>query len=470
MSTASDIRAAQRNKPDLAIVRNDVEQLCGDPTDAGNADWFAGHSGKDAFYMHDECSWYRYDGSAWRKDRRGEVRIMVENDVRAMLAAAAELEDKSAAQKLSKHATKSLSNHKIKAMLSMAEAKLAATRDEFDRDPLLLGVKNGVVDLRTGEHRPALREDRLSRTSPVAYDKAARADRFASFLSRIVDGNESMLDFIQRAVGYSCTALTNEQCFFLCYGAGANGKSTLLNIIGHLLGDYHKSTPNETLLQRNGDRATNDLARLAGARFVTASEPEDNRKLAAGLIKQLTGQDAVTARFHFQEFDSYHPGFKLWLSANHKPAVTDTSHGMWRRVRLIPFTATIPEAERDEHLSDKLLEELPGILNWAIAGALSWQQIGLAPPAPVLAATEAYRRESDTIAQFIDERCELGSNFTETFAALFDAYGRWAEAQNSERFSKRGFGLKLDAHGLVLRKTMTARLRLGVKLRATDDA
>ena len=270
---------------------------------------------------------------------------------------------------------------------------------------------------------------------------------------------------MKRAIGYSLTGSVREQVFFLCYGGGANGKSVLLAIVAALLGDYAMTVPIETFLETRGDRATNDLAAMDGARFVSASEPDESRRLASGRMKMLTGEDFVTARFMRQEFFTYRPRYKVWLASNHRPPVTDTSHGMWRRMRLIPFNVTIPDHQRDDRLRETLIEEeLPGILRWAIEGAVESYQDGLGTPAAVIAATNAYRTESDRVGAFIEDRCELGDGLSETFARLYSEYTDWAKASGEEPLRQRAFGARLDQRGLALRRTKSARLRDGIRL------
>jgi putative DNA primase/helicase len=245
---------------------------------------------------------------------------------------------------------------------------------------------------------------------------------------------------------------------------GANGKSTLLKILLSLLADYGKQTGTETLLVKRGDQISNDVARLAGARLVSAVETESGRRLAEGLVKQLTGGDRMTARFLHREFFEFDPTFKLWLAVNHKPRITGSDHAIWRRIRLVPFTVTIPENERDPDLTEKLKAELPGVLAWAVAGCLAWQAEGLRAPEAITAATKEYRDESDVIATFISERCKAGPDCEVSKAGLYEAYAEWCEKSGERPLSKKELGARLMEKGFLDDRTKKSRFWRGIDL------
>lgn len=206
---------------------------------------------------------------------------------------------------------------------------------------------------------------------------------------------------MQKAVGYSLTGSTEEQCLFILHGTGANGKSTFLNTISTMLGDYARQTPTDALLVKRGDGLSNDVARLHGARLVSAVEVEGGRRLAEAQVKQLTGGDLIAARFLYQEFFEFRPAFKLFLGVNHTPVIQGTDHGIWRRIHLVPFTVTIAKEDQDKRLGEKLRAERSGILRWAVEGGLAWQAEGLEPPLVVSMATEEYRAEMAILARFL---------------------------------------------------------------------
>ena len=291
---------------------------------------------------------------------------------------------------------------------------------------------------------------------PIDFDPDAECPIFLAFLERVMAGNCALIAFLQRAVGYSLTGLTGEQVLFLLYGLGANGKSTLLEILRALLGDYAQQTEFSTFLVRKQDGVRNDLARLRGARFVSAVEMEGERRLSEALVKQLTGGDTISARFLFSEFFEFLPAFKLWLAANHKPEIRGTDHAMWRRVRLIPFTVTIPDDAQDKSLPAKLRAELPGILAWAVRGCLQWQANGLDAPDEVTRATEDYRAEMDVLGDFLAERC-IDESGTHVLAAdLYGAYRLWSEQNGAEAISGVAFARRLTERGFT-------RVRVGKK-------
>jgi putative DNA primase/helicase len=267
--------------------------------------------------------------------------------------------------------------------------------------------------------------------------------------------NQNMIDFLQRAVGYSLTGDVRAQKLFFLYGTGANGKSTFLKIIQEMLGDYAKQAAPELLVVKFGSSHPTEVADLQGSRFVVAVEVEEGKRFAETLIKQMTGGDKIKARFMHQDFFEFNPTHKLFLAANHKPVISGTDEGIWRRIDEVPFTVTIPEVQQDKELIDKLRKELPGILAWAVRGCLEWQNQGLNEPPEVRAATASYRSEMDIVESFINERCVLSSRAKANVTDLYEAFTDWC-ANNGEqqrlkstdfagRLAKRGF--KKDRDG-----------------------
>jgi putative DNA primase/helicase len=336
--------------------------------------------------------------------------------------------------------------------------------NDFDRDPWLLTVTNGVIDLKTGEILDFNREHLNTKRAAIRYDSTAKAPRWRSFLYEIFAGNQELIDYIQAAVGYSLTGDTSEQCLFLCHGAGANGKSVLLEVLLSLTGEFGMDAPMSTFAAKNGNQtgASNDLAMLRGTRLVTASETNEGMRLDEALIKKVTGQDKVTARKLYQEFFSYTPQFKLWLAMNHRPSIRGVDNGIWRRIRMIPFSVVIPPDQQDRDLKAKLLEELPGILNWAIEGCLRWQREGLKTPQIVLDATAEYRSEQDVIGAYLDECCEVGTPYQVKSMDLYADYKRWAEDGNEYVLSIHAFGRRLTDRGFPTQRNG----KHGVKFRS----
>jgi putative DNA primase/helicase len=445
-------------------------------TDLGNAERFVSDHGDIVRYVHGWATWHIWDGCRWREDTDGEAIRLAKHTVRRILAEEVpSLYDSKAQEALAKHAVKSESAGRIAAMLELArvERPVPLTPDAMDADIHLLNVSNGTLDLRTGElypHDPLLY---CSRVAPVAYRPEAQAPLWLAFLARIFDGRQEVIDYLQRAIGYSLTGDTSEQCVFILWGSGANGKSTFLETIKALLADYAQSAdPKSFQEQHGGSGARSDIARLKGARFVVATESESGARLSESLIKSVTGGEKLVARRLYQDFFEFEPAFKLWLATNHKPHIRNTDHGIRRRIRLIPFAVTIPPEERDKGLRNRLMEELPGIFAWAVRGCLSWREGGLREPETVLAATQEYHEEMDRLAPFIEERCELGSQYSTLAADLFASYLSWCEESGEKPLSRVNFSLAMQDRGLSkIRMGRTAsRGVAGIKLLQRDPA
>jgi len=438
-------------------------------TDAGNAERFVAHAGERFAYVHAWGTWLNYDGVRWQRDGSGAAVREALATLRAMAAEVEKVPDEEHRGVLLKHALDSESSSRIAAMLTLGQAMLPRATEDLDRDPDLLNVANGTLDLRTGELRPHDSDDWLTRLAPVEYDAEATCPLWATFLDRVMGGNERLITFLQRAVGYSLTGHTNEQILLLLYGVGANGKSTFLETLRAILADYSAITDFNTFMKRDSEGARNDLARLVGTRLVSAVEAEAGKPLAEALVKQLTGGDTITARFLFKEYFDFKPQFKIWLAANHKPNVRGSDHGIWRRIRLVPFTITIPEAERDPRLTQKLAGELPGILAWAVRGCMDWREHGLGTPAEVLAATASYREEMDRFGGFFDEVCVIELGATVTAKELYEAYQAWCEANGERSRSKKALAVVLQERGYEPFRTKRARCWRGLRLRGKDE-
>lgn len=435
-------------------------------TDLGNAQRFVIRHGPNARYIPEFRKWMTWDGARWCFDEDGDaMRLAKETALSLYAEAAAEGDDRHRAA-LGKWAAQSEGERRLKAIAELAKTEpgVPIRAGALDREPLLLSVANGVIDLKTGALRAPRREDYVTKRAHVEYRPGARCPTFDAFLDRIFEGNLALIEFVQRAAGYSLTGDTGEQCLFLLWGSGMNGKSTLVNALRAALGDYATQADPAAFMVRDRSGPSSDIARLRGARLVAAVETEDGQRLAESLIKQLTGQDTVTACFKYQEHFEYEPQFKLWLAANHKPVVVGDDFAIWRRIHLIPFTVQIPEAERDRALPEKLRAELPGILNWALAGCLAWQASGLAPPEEVRSATASYRREMDLMQDFLDQCCVTGPTLRVGSSQLYAAYKQWAEETGHRPMSQTKFGRKIAERGLEKRKAQTVEY-LGVGLR-----
>ena len=435
-------------------------------TDLGNSERMAAMHGADLLWCDPWSSWLSWDGKRWRKDDTREIDRRVNGVVRSIYAEAAAEPDSDRRKALGTWAHQCEGAFRRRAIAEGARSMLPARPSEFDTDPWLLNVDSGTLDLRTGERKAHERGDMLTKLAPVAYDPNAQAPTWEAFLHRIMGGNENLIGFLRRAVGYSLTGDTREQVFFICYGTGANGKSTFLEALSAALGDYAQKTPTETLLTKRGGGIPNDVARLRGARLVTAVEAEEGRHMAESLVKQMTGGDTVAARFLHQEFFEFAPAFKLWLATNHKPIIRGTDYAIWRRIRLIPFTVTIPDAEQDHGLGEKLRAELPGILAWAMRGCLEWQRDGLGTPSEVSQATNAYRKDMDVLGGWIDSCCACAPTAEGRAGELHANYKEWCAASGEQPISSRKFSQALEERGFDKAQDRAGTFYIGIGLLA----
>lgn len=413
-------------------------------TDLGNARRLVRLHGKDIRFCYAWNAWLAWDGKRWKRDDAGLVEQHAKATVATIYAEASDTQDEDERKKIAAWAMKSESRDRIRAMIDLArsEPRIPIQPDELDQHPMLLNVQNGTVDLRTGKLHRHRREDLITALAPVHHDPEATCPTFDAFIARIMDDKEALLSYVQRLIGYCLTADVSEQVLAFAYGSGANGKSTLIKVLLAMLGkDYATQAAPELLLI--GDRHPTELADLRGLRFVAAIEVEDGRRMAEGLVKQMTGGDVLKARYMRENFFQFEPTFKLLLAANHKPTIRGTDHAIWRRIRMIPFTVTIPDEEKDLRLGDKLRDELPGILAWAVRGCLAWQKEGLTPPQEVTAATAEYRGEMDVLARYLEERTVRIEGAQTQAKALYADYLDWCKEQNERELNATRFGRSL---------------------------
>jgi putative DNA primase/helicase len=432
-------------------------------TDLGNAEYFAQLHGEHVRFDHRRKRWLLWGSHCWVADADGEIYRLAAAAMRARLRDAADLEDESARARAAKWAVTSEARSRVESMLWFAASlpNIADKGDRWDTDPWLLGVPNGVVDLRTSDLRPGRPEDGITMSTAVPYDAASRCPRWQRFLADIFDGDSALVSFLHRAIGYSISGDTSEQCLFLLYGGGANGKTTLVNTLRRILGDYAWNMPFATIEMRDRTAIPNDLAALVSRRFVTASETNDGTRLNEARIKTLTGCDPVTARFLHGEFFTFDPHAKFWLSVNHRPIVQDDSLGFWRRLRLIPFLRTFPV---NQSLPFELAAEAPGVLAWAVEGVQAWRRDGLNPPAIVTEATRVYERDSDPLADFIEEACEVTPESHIGAGELYKHYTQWGDRRelgSRERLSSTKFGIKVSERFESMR-TRTGKVYRGI--------
>lgn len=442
-------------------------------TDLGNAQRLVRLHGQDLHYCYIWGKWLIWDGIRWAVDESGEIYRRAKYAVRMINTEAANCLDDEQRHELQKWAKQSESRVRIDAMIKLAQSEpgVPIGPDGLDAHLWLLNVQNGTLDLRTGELLSHRREDLITKLAPVVYMPGAACPTFEAFLRRIMGGNQALIEFVQRAVGYSLTSSTGERALFILHGTGANGKSTLLETIRALLGDYALRTPTKTLMTQRSDQIPNDVARLRGARFVSASESEENQSLAESLVKDLTGGDTISARFMRAEWFEFRPECKIWLATNHKPVIRGTDQAIWDRIKLISFLVRIPDGEQDKTLVARLVAERSGILNWAAAGCLAWQRQGLGVPIEVKSATSSYQAEMDEIALFLEDAPLVQhTNARIVFAELYEMYQSWAERAGEYVLSKRAFSKRLTERGFAKdRGAQNVMYLHGIGLSAQED-
>ena len=487
----------------LEIVRDDPDLDDGDIvadlldadsercTDLGNARILVRLAGNDIRWcgaMPGE-GWMLWDGAKWRPDttRRAyrladivgeEWRKRLPPESSDLVLSSAEKEAKAKRKAILAHAAKCESAAGIRNMLEVLRSRqsIAVDVDAWDKDPLTVNTPDATYNLRTVKRYAPRRNDHITRSTSTAAT-LADCPTWRAFLLRIMGGPRinltadpkvnaeaidaayadpmnaaavEMVDFLQRAAGYALTGDTSEQCMFIAYGTGSNGKGVFLNTLKAILGSYAQGAQVATFVDRKAGGIPNDLAALAGARFVLCSEPNEGAPLDEGLIKTVTGQDTVTARFLNREFFDFIPQFKLWMMTNHKPPIKGTDNGIWRRLRLIPFMVTIADEEKDGELPNKLKAEYPAILRWMIDGLKSWRHDGgLRPPQAVLAASAAYKREMDLLADFLADRCEINSLESAENAPIYASYVEWAKDNGLRPRAHKWFSQEMTRHGLI---------------------
>ncbi len=433
-------------------------------TEFGTAECFKELCGDRFCFVPERKGWFKFNGIRWEENNESAVLSMAEL-IRARATAGTLLMDKERQGKIFKYALGYESNQRIGNCLELASSMIVKRFTEFDTDPYLLCCNNGVVDLRTGEFRQPLKDEYLHKTTEVEFNLYAEIDRFGSFLEEIFNKDKETIDYIQKAIGYTLTGKIGEQCLFMAYGKGSNGKSVLFDTIQSLLGQYGCSSPTALIKDSRYESIPNDIARLSSMRFTKIIEIKENVRINEERTKALTGGDIITGRFLHREFFDYRPQFKLWVSVNHKPSIRGTDTAIWRRIRLIPFEVTIPKDQQDKHLVDKMKEELPGILNWAIQGCLKWQKEGLETISKVQKATDEYRKEEDILQHFLDENVETCLGQKVQAVDLYNRYTSWTKTNGEHTNTNTWFGKKMVEKEYIRKPIAGKNYYIGVVMR-----
>jgi len=412
----------------------------------GNADRFMHLFGPNVHWCEDRGQWFVWDGRVWQQDAVREASRLAELTVRALLKEAAEADD----ENTTKWAVKCNKSARARTeMLEVAKHRTAVRIDGFDRDPWLLGVENGVLDLKTGKLLPHSRKHMISTLCPTVYAPEAPCPRWEQFLAEIMDGNDEMIACLQRMAGYFLTGDISVQILPIVYGPGSNGKNVFLDTLMGIMGPHAAEAPESLITARHTDEHPTEIADLYGKRLVVASETEEGRKMRIGLVKKITGNKYLKGRFMRQDYFQFERTHKTVLVTNNRPVVTEVSNAIWRRLRLIPFTVTIPEDKQDKRLTEKLVAEWPGILAWAVRGCLDWQQrqCDLALPEAVEEATAEYQTDSDPVGAFIDERCIVVEGVKVARSSLYQAYEEWAKSTGEQTLSGKAFANRMRGRG-----------------------
>ncbi|MFO0564002.1 MAG: phage/plasmid primase, P4 family, partial [Polyangiales bacterium] len=438
--------------------------------DAWNATRFASEY-RDRLRFVPERGWFAWTGSFWRFDEQAGLRCA--QDFAAELSRVVDEDTSLEVSRRVKIVDALGSRSKIQAIETLARARMELTVNigQFDADPFLLNCSNGMVDLRTGHLREHDPDELCSREVPSEYGPDATATAFETFLERVQPDPE-VRAFLQRWAGYCATGATNEQCLVVHWGTGANGKSTFVEAINFVLGRYAQLVPSDVLLARSGqDAHPTERAQLCGLRHALVSETTSGKGWNENAVKQLTGDTKMSARYMRQDFFEFTITHKLSVCTNNRPEVRENSHAFWRRVHLIPWAVQIPEHEKDPHLLEKLRAEAAGILAWIVRGAVAWSETGLCPPESIRAATEGYRRESDRIGQFLEERTRSLAGTRTPATALFKAWEKWCEDRGESAGTQTAFGERMAGRdGVVRVKVKGAKYYRGIVLRdGTED-
>ena len=418
--------------------------------DTGNAERFTDIFGEKIRFNHTSKSWMYFDERKWTFDTTGSIHRMCDEVVEGMRgdmdAYVQGAEDPEKAEKdFMKHLKNSRSSKYKSAMIKESEHRLPINPDQLDINKSLLCTPNGIIDLTTGILQPHDPQKFMTKITNCEYTDKIDYPLWEKFLNEIFGGDQELIRYMQKAIGYSLTGSVKEQCLFFCYGNGQNGKSTFIETISDALGDYATNIQPETIMVKQvSNGPSGDIARLKGARFVSSAEPSQGVKLNESLVKQLTGGDKVTTSKKYEDEFEFSPEFKLWMSTNHKPVIRGTDVGIWRRIRLIPFTVTIPEGKVDKNLKFKLRQELPGIFKWMVEGCLAWQREGLKSPQSVIDATKEYKTEMDSVGSFLETCCVQGKG-EETGRDLYQTFITWAKENNEYEMSNRKFGAEMMA-------------------------
>jgi putative DNA primase/helicase len=425
---------------ELEVQLDEIETA----TDMGAARRFLKDWGEEIRWCEQFGKWLTWEGSHWKVDEMAGQKV-IERWSLSLKAMSEEVSIISHAEKLKlykRFVTRLHGADALKSMLSLAKGmgETPIHQDDLNHAVDHLPCRNGVLNLRTLELQPGRKADYFTSCLSLKYDPEADCPLWIEHLRRCTGGDQTLMRWLWKAFGYTLTGRTDEQCLFFLYGEGQTGKSTTIEVLQHVLGEYSASLdPSKLMAKRFEDEIPSHFARLVGMRMCTAVEVRKEDRFDEGLIKRLTGGDRIQTRFMRKDAFDFTPRFKLYLTGNHKPSIYGQDQGIWRRFRLVPFDKEIPDAQKIGGLKEKLMLEAPGILAWMAAGAQLWYEEGLGACPAIDDATREYRDEQDILGRFIEEKCLIADGSEVKSSGLYNAYKDWAKEEghivwNSTRF------------------------------------
>ena len=434
-------------------------------TDITNRDYFLKAFGSKIRYCLMWNKFLIWNETCWEIDKKGKVEENCVDFVHHMYRGLRVITDLQLQKDFEKHLIKSESFRRIQALVGLLKMSkdIKVSDDELDTDNYLFNVNGITLNLKNGKGFPPEPTNLITKRSKFIYDKDAKCPTWDMFLLQIFNKDTDLIRFVQKAMGYSLSGDVREQCLFILWGTGANGKSTFLNVLQELFGDYACTTGTETFMKKTSEQS-NDLARLKGIRLVTTTEVEQGKALSESLIKQITGGDEITARFLYGEYFSFKPTFKIFMATNHKPKIRGADNGIWRRIKMIPFTVTIPAEQRDKTLTEKLIAENSGILNWLIQGYALWRKEGLNEPEAIRDANEEYRMDMDAVGTFVNDCFDLDASMRWRLPnqMLYQTYIKWCNANNERVMSQKWLTMRMCEKGFKRMVSNTGRIWLGL--------
>ena len=440
-------------------------------TEIGRADKFIGNIKNTHCYIKETSQWHIFNGTVWEQDDKRLVQQKAMDFIKDEGRRIASIDDDNIREEARHDFTRHANRAAVNNLTELAAVQLVNTVGRFDTDRMAMALENGWVDLNSCTFNPPDPDKLFSLQAAVPYKATEPAKLWRETVNQVFSNQEDLVVYFQKAIGYSLLGGNPEQLLFICHGAGANGKSLLLETIRNVLGTYAQAMPISTLMRgkQNAGAASPELSRLRGVRFALAAETEKGQAWSANRIKTLTGGDMIAARGLYKDIIEFRSDATIWVACNHKPEVDSSDEAMWRRLRLIPFNRVFSRHEQDPELSGKLKAEYPGILIWMLQGLRMYLSQGhLEEPREVKMATTRYRDEMDSVKRFLGSNAKLQPNESETVADIKEAYLYWCKDEGLKPLAASQFNAALEAAGCQQSKSNATRIWRGIKLVDTD--